>query len=90
MRLLRESGAVSGPLGVLEEPDEAEPRAALSDAELRVAVLAAEGNTNRQIADRLFITVSTVEQHLTRIYRKLDVQRRTDLRTKLGFDAMHA
>lgn len=51
----------------------------LSDAERRVATLAAQGYTNRQIARRLFITVSTVEQHLTRAYRKLNVNRRTDL-----------
>jgi DNA-binding CsgD family transcriptional regulator len=51
----------------------------LSGAELRVAELAALGHTNREIADRLFVTVSTVEQHLTRIYRKLKVARRADL-----------
>ncbi|MFC8124122.1 ATP-binding protein [Streptomyces sp. NPDC057302] len=56
----------------------------LSDAELRVATLAARGHTNRQIADKLFITISTVEQHLTRAYRKLAVQRRADLAAKLG------
>lgn len=51
----------------------------LSDAERRVASLAASGHTNRQIADELFVTVSTVEQHLTRVYRKLNVRRRADL-----------
>lgn len=51
----------------------------LSDAEMRVAQLAVGGYSNRQIAGRLFVTVSTVEQHLTRIYRKLDIRRRTDL-----------
>jgi DNA-binding CsgD family transcriptional regulator len=53
--------------------------AALSDAERKVAALAARGHTNRQIARKLYITVSTVEQHLTRIYRKLEVSRRADL-----------
>ncbi|WP_199931121.1 helix-turn-helix transcriptional regulator [Streptomyces sp. CB02923] len=61
--------------------------AELSGAELRVATLAARGYTNRQIAGSLFITISTVEQHLTRAYRKLGVQRRTDLATRLGPDA---
>ncbi|MFE0177294.1 AAA family ATPase [Streptomyces sp. NPDC059002] len=56
----------------------------LSNAELRVATLAVRGHTNRQIADKLCITVSTVEQHLTRAYRKLDVQRRADLAGKLS------
>jgi DNA-binding CsgD family transcriptional regulator/energy-coupling factor transporter ATP-binding protein EcfA2 len=48
---------------------------ALSDAERRVAELAARGRTNRQIASALFVTVSTVEQHLTRVYRKLGISR---------------
>lgn len=51
----------------------------LSEAELRVAALASLGCTNREIANRLYITVSTVEQHLTRVYRKLKVSRRSDL-----------
>jgi DNA-binding CsgD family transcriptional regulator len=51
----------------------------LSDAERRVASLAAQGYTNRQIAAKLYITVSTVEQHLTRVYKKLQVNRRADL-----------
>jgi len=55
------------------------PAAVLSDAEQRVAELAAQGQTNRQIAGMLYITVSTVEQHLTRVYRKLRVKRRADL-----------
>ncbi|WP_198047890.1 helix-turn-helix transcriptional regulator [Kutzneria sp. 744] len=37
------------------------------------------GYTNREIAARLYVTPSTVEQHLTRVYRKLDVKRRKDL-----------
>lgn len=61
---------------------------ALSEAERRVAALAAQGHTNRQIARRLFITVSTVEQHLTRAYRKLNVNRRTDLPTGLEMSAV--
>ncbi|MFD5829642.1 AAA family ATPase [Lentzea sp. NPDC060358] len=51
----------------------------LSDAEQRVAALAARGAKNQDIAAKLSITVSTVEQHLTRVYRKLKVSRRTDL-----------
>ncbi|WP_229322757.1 LuxR family transcriptional regulator [Streptomyces sp. UNOC14_S4] len=57
---------------------------ALTEAEARVALLAAHGNTNREIASKLFVTVSTVEQHLTRIYRKLKVKRRRDLPAKLA------
>ncbi|MEV0412997.1 AAA family ATPase [Streptomyces sp. NPDC050448] len=51
----------------------------LTDAERRVGALAVSGCTNREIAGRLFITVSTVEQHLTKIYRKLKVRSRSDL-----------
>jgi DNA-binding CsgD family transcriptional regulator len=53
--------------------------AQLSDAEQRVAMLAAYGHTNGQIAHKLYITVSTVEQHLTRVYRKLGVAGRAEL-----------
>ncbi|MGP3959996.1 AAA family ATPase [Nonomuraea sp. 3N208] len=51
----------------------------LSEAERRVAVRAAQGRTNREIAEELYITRSTVEQHLTRIYRKLQVRTKEDL-----------
>ncbi|WP_367319591.1 AAA family ATPase [Streptomyces sp. HUAS ZL42] len=51
----------------------------LSDAEMRVVALAVRGHSNRQIAAKLFVTVSTVEQHLTRVYRKLGIKRRSDL-----------
>ncbi|MBB5137504.1 DNA-binding CsgD family transcriptional regulator [Thermocatellispora tengchongensis] len=60
----------------------------LSDAERRVAALAARGDTNHEIARSLFITVSTVEQHLTRVYRKLNVSGRTELPTELCVMAM--
>ncbi|MDT0444325.1 helix-turn-helix domain-containing protein [Streptomyces johnsoniae] len=56
---------------------------ALSGAERRVAVLVREGCTNREISERLFITQSTVGQHLTRIYRKMQVNRRADLVRRL-------
>jgi DNA-binding NarL/FixJ family response regulator len=51
----------------------------LSSAEHRVAVLAALGYTNREIGRKLYITTSTVEQHLTRVYRKLKLNSRRDL-----------
>ncbi|MEJ8641963.1 helix-turn-helix transcriptional regulator [Streptomyces sp. MS1.HAVA.3] len=59
--------------------DPADSTTVLSDAEQRVAHLAVRGKSNRQIAGLLFITVSTVEQHLTRVYRKLGVKGRSDL-----------
>jgi DNA-binding NarL/FixJ family response regulator len=51
----------------------------LSNAQHRVAELAARGRTNREIASTLCVTVSTVEQHLTRVYRKLGVNGRSGL-----------
>jgi DNA-binding CsgD family transcriptional regulator len=56
----------------------------LSSAERRVATLASLGHTNREIANKLYITVSTVEQHLTRVYRKLAVRNREDLAASLS------
>jgi DNA-binding CsgD family transcriptional regulator len=58
----------------------------LTGAERRVASLAVAGYTNREIANKLFITASTVEQHLTRVYRKLNVKYRRDLPTDLHAD----
>ena len=57
----------------------------LTEAERRVGSLAAQGHSNREISRKLFITVSTVEQHLTRVYRKLDVRQRRDLPDNLVF-----
>lgn len=56
----------------------------LTDSERRVAALATQGLTNRQIAARLFVTASTVEQHLTRVYRKLGVAGRDGLPAELA------
>ncbi|MEU5071973.1 helix-turn-helix transcriptional regulator [Streptomyces asoensis] len=60
--------------------------AKLSDSEKRVAALAACGYTNRDISSQLYITVSTVEQHLTRVYRKLKIGGRQQLPIDLQFD----
>ncbi|MFI8831519.1 AAA family ATPase [Streptomyces afghaniensis] len=56
----------------------------LSRAEHRVAQLAREGLTNREISEQLGVTPSTVEQHLTRIYRKLGVRGRAELPVALN------
>jgi DNA-binding CsgD family transcriptional regulator len=52
---------------------------ALTDDETRIAELVAHGRRNREIAAELFVSVATVEAHLTRIYRKLGVRSRTEL-----------
>ena len=58
-------------------------RDALTASELRVARLAAEGLTNRQIAQALFITGRTAKVHLNRVYRKLEITRRDQLANAL-------
>jgi DNA-binding NarL/FixJ family response regulator len=49
-----------------------------------VAQLAAAGHTNRQIAQVLFVTQRTVENHLTSAYAKLQISSRTGLPAALG------
>jgi DNA-binding CsgD family transcriptional regulator len=49
---------------------------ALTPSEIRVAELAAEGLTNREVAQALFVSEKTVETHLGRVYRKLDIKSR--------------
>ena len=56
------------------EPDLIEP---LSEREIEVLQLIAEGLTNRQIASRLFLSLNTVKAHTRNIYGKLNVHSRT-------------
>ncbi len=51
----------------------------LTASERRVATLAAGGQTNREIAQALFVTPKTVEVHLSNAYRKLDIRSRREL-----------
>ena len=52
---------------------------ALTASERRVAQLAADGMTNKEIAQALFITMKTVEVHLSHAYRKLEISSRGQL-----------
>jgi DNA-binding CsgD family transcriptional regulator len=56
----------------------------LTAGERRVAELAAAGQTNRQIANALFITVKAVEWHLSNAYRRLDISGRAELTEALA------
>jgi DNA-binding CsgD family transcriptional regulator len=56
---------------------------ALTEDEARIAALVSAGRRNREIAAELYVSVATVEAHLTRIYRKLDVRSRTELSRRL-------
>jgi DNA-binding CsgD family transcriptional regulator len=51
----------------------------LTPAEHRVALLAADGLTNREIAEQLYVTQRTVETHLTHVFQKLDISSRSEL-----------
>jgi DNA-binding NarL/FixJ family response regulator len=51
----------------------------LTPTEERLAGLVAEGATNKEIASAMYLSVATVEAHLTRIYRKLHLRSRSDL-----------
>jgi DNA-binding CsgD family transcriptional regulator len=53
--------------------------AAMTKSELAVAQLVADGLTNREIADRLFISPHTVNSHLRQVFAKLEVNSRVDL-----------
>ena len=57
---------------------------ALTPAELRIALLAAEGRSNKEIAQHLFLTVKTIEATLARAFRKLQVSSRRELAGILG------
>ena len=56
----------------------------MTPSERRVARMAADGLTNRQIAGELVVTVKAVEWHLSHVYRKLGVPNRTGLAATLG------
>ena len=54
-------------------------RDALTPSEQRIAELAERGQSNRDIAQELFVTPKTVENHLGRIYKKLAINSREQL-----------
>ncbi|HWN27767.1 MAG TPA: helix-turn-helix transcriptional regulator, partial [Actinomycetospora sp.] len=57
---------------------------ALTPTERRVASMAAEGLTNRAVAQALFVGEKTVETHLGSVYRKLGITARSQLTAALG------
>jgi DNA-binding CsgD family transcriptional regulator len=71
-------------LGEPAHPVHGEALAALTASERRVARLAADGLTNREIARQLVVTVKAVEWHLSHVYRKLGIRSRVGLASTLG------
>jgi DNA-binding CsgD family transcriptional regulator len=58
----------------------------LTDAEMRVALVVGDGATNRQTADRLFLSIKTVDSHLQSIYRRLGIRSRSQLAALVALD----
>ena len=61
----------------------------LTASERRVAELAAQDRSNKEIAQALFVTVKTVEVHLSSVYRKLQISSRRQLAAALGASQEH-
>jgi DNA-binding NarL/FixJ family response regulator len=81
------AGHVLEMLGAPLNAEEASGREGLSERELEVLRVMAEGLGNRDIAERLFVSEATVKTHVQRIMRKLDANSRTHAVTR-GRDLM--
>ncbi len=68
----------------VRRPADGHDPSGLTPTEERIARLAVEGLTNREIADRTFLSPKTVEVNLTRVYRKLGVRSRAVLASRLA------
>ena len=62
----------------------AKEKPGLTDREMEIALLAAEGLNNREISERLFISANTVKTALKGVFEKLDVNSRTLLKQSMG------
>jgi DNA-binding CsgD family transcriptional regulator len=79
-RAMAEAGRIGGRAPAGDE---------LTPTERQVADLVAEGRSNREVADALFITVRTVESNLTRVYSKLGLRSRSELAARWRDSAQH-
>jgi DNA-binding CsgD family transcriptional regulator len=79
LALERRAKAELAAIGIRPRTTDQTGAAALTPSERRVVELAAAGGTNREIAQTLFVTEKTVETHLGRSFRKLDISSRRQL-----------
>lgn len=93
IRIVAKGGSYTGslaaeaPLAPPKQPSAGgTPLDTLSEREREVLVLVAEGHTSQQIADRLFLSVKTIESYRSRLMAKLGLKNRAEL-TRLAFDA---
>jgi DNA-binding CsgD family transcriptional regulator len=90
VRICQDAGAVAWLERVEQRSRRAVERArdldsgSLTPSELRIATMAADGSTNREIAAACYLSVKTVEASLSRVYRKLGVRSRTELAKTLS------
>jgi DNA-binding NarL/FixJ family response regulator len=76
--------ALGGEVGAAQRPGPVVAVQAFTPSEQQVARLVAKGLSNREIAERLFLSPKTVEAHLSRAYRKLGVSSRTQLALRMS------
>ena len=63
----------------IAEPTRIDPKEKLTKKELEILTFIQKGNSNKEIANALFIEVSTVKSHINKIYSKLEVSSRSEL-----------
>ena len=79
VHLTREGGAVADAITAPDEPGARAGHDLLSDRERQVLVLVAQGHTNREVADRLLLSVKTVETYRARLSDKLGLRTRAEI-----------
>lgn len=67
----------SAPTSVFEFNEQALSQTGISKRELEVLTLMAQGLTNQEIADKLFVSLNTIKTHSSNLFLKLEVKRRT-------------